>query len=135
MFGTASEKAKPDELADILFLAVLVAALVSVGLQLCQWLALSEHDAVAAWVLPLPGSRPYANLMQPNQLATLQLWGLLACGWWVARGKLSRFGAAMLALVLMDHALLHRAQCGDVRLATPPVPAQAPTSTPGSTGA
>jgi chorismate synthase len=33
---------------------------------------------------------------------------------------------AMLALVLMDHALRHRAQCGDVRLATPPIAAQAP---------
>ena len=42
---------------------------------------------------------------------------------------------SLLALVLMDHALLHRAQCGDVQLDTPPVPAQAPTSTPGSTGA
>ncbi len=31
---------------------------------------------------------------------------------------------AMLALVLMDHALRHRAQCGDVRLAIPPIPAQ-----------
>jgi chorismate synthase len=35
---------------------------------------------------------------------------------------------SLLALVLMDHALLHRAQCGDVRLATPAVPAQAPGS-------
>jgi chorismate synthase len=33
---------------------------------------------------------------------------------------------AMLALVLMDHALLHRAQNGDVRLPLPPLPAQAP---------
>jgi chorismate synthase len=33
---------------------------------------------------------------------------------------------AMLALVLMDHALRHRAQNGDVRVATPPIPAQAP---------
>ena len=33
---------------------------------------------------------------------------------------------AMLALVLMDHALRHRAQCGDVRVATPPIPARAP---------
>jgi chorismate synthase len=33
---------------------------------------------------------------------------------------------AMLALVLMDHALRHRAQCGDVRVATPPIAAQAP---------
>ena len=32
---------------------------------------------------------------------------------------------AMLALVLMDHALRHRAQCGDVVVATPPIPAQA----------
>jgi chorismate synthase len=30
---------------------------------------------------------------------------------------------AMLALVLMDHALRHRAQCGDVTVATPPIPA------------
>ncbi|MDD0809164.1 chorismate synthase [Curvibacter sp. RS43] len=30
---------------------------------------------------------------------------------------------ALLALVLMDHALRHRAQCGDVRLAVPPIPA------------
>jgi chorismate synthase len=32
---------------------------------------------------------------------------------------------ALLALVVMDHALRHRAQCGDVRLAVPPIPAQA----------
>jgi len=31
---------------------------------------------------------------------------------------------AMLALVLMDHALRHRAQCGDVRVATPQIAAQ-----------
>lgn len=33
---------------------------------------------------------------------------------------------AMLALVLIDHALRHRAQCGDVQCATPRIPAQAP---------
>ncbi len=33
---------------------------------------------------------------------------------------------ALLALVLMDHALRHRAQCGDVRLPVPPIPAHAP---------
>jgi chorismate synthase len=32
---------------------------------------------------------------------------------------------AMLALVLVDHALLHRAQNGDVRLPVPPIPASA----------
>ena len=32
---------------------------------------------------------------------------------------------ALLALVLMDHALRHRAQCGDVALPLPPIPGQA----------
>ena len=32
----------------------------------------------------------------------------------------------MLALVVMDHVLRHRAQCGDVRLPVTPIPAQAP---------
>jgi chorismate synthase len=33
---------------------------------------------------------------------------------------------ALLALVVMDHVLLHRAQCGDVQVATAPIPARAP---------
>ena len=33
---------------------------------------------------------------------------------------------ALLALVVIDHALRHRAQCGDVRVATAPIPARAP---------
>jgi chorismate synthase len=32
---------------------------------------------------------------------------------------------ALLALVVMDHALRHRAQCGDVRLPVPPIPGAA----------
>jgi chorismate synthase len=35
---------------------------------------------------------------------------------------------AMLALVLIDHALRHRAQCGDVKVDTPRIPAQSPQS-------
>ena len=33
---------------------------------------------------------------------------------------------ALLALVVMDHVLLHRAQCADVRVATPPIPPRIP---------
>ena len=33
---------------------------------------------------------------------------------------------AMLAIVLMDHALRHRAQCGDVRVTTPKIPGKLP---------
>ena len=35
---------------------------------------------------------------------------------------------AMLALVLMDHALRHRAQCGDVKVGLPPIPGSAPSA-------
>jgi chorismate synthase len=35
---------------------------------------------------------------------------------------------AMLALVVMDHALRLRAQCGDVALPVPPIPAARPGS-------
>ena len=38
---------------------------------------------------------------------------------------------ALLALVVMDHALRQRAQCGDVRLPLPPIPGHIPGQTPG----
>ncbi|WP_088279585.1 chorismate synthase [Ideonella sp. A 288] len=38
---------------------------------------------------------------------------------------------AMLALVVMDHALRHRAQCGDVHLPLPPIAGHTPGHTPG----
>ncbi|HCX32859.1 MAG TPA: chorismate synthase [Rhodocyclaceae bacterium] len=41
---------------------------------------------------------------------------------------------AMLALVLIDHALRHRAQCADVRLPIVPIAAQAPEPGPSGTG-
>ncbi len=41
---------------------------------------------------------------------------------------------ALLALVVMDHALRHRAQCGDVRVSPNPIPGAAPGSA-GATGA
>ena len=42
---------------------------------------------------------------------------------------------SLLALVLMDHVLRHRAQCGDVRLAVPAIAGMAPaTGITGPTG-
>ncbi len=41
---------------------------------------------------------------------------------------------AMLALVVMDHALRHRAQCGDVRLVQPALAGQSPGQAPAANG-
>lgn len=75
---------RPQAMADLLFPAFLLASIASVGLQVYQWMGLAASNGVFdIWVASFTGHRPYGNLAQPNQLATLHLWGLLACGWCV----------------------------------------------------
>lgn len=98
LVGAHWEATNPGRLADGLFLAVGLAAIVSVGLQLQQWL---ELDGL--WLLNLRASvlRPSANLGQPNQLATLLLWGVLAAAWGVARGRINGWPAVLMAAYLL----------------------------------
>lgn len=81
VFGARWEVASPLQLANALLLAILLASLLSVWLQLFTWLDLSEGDLTDIWSMGLSGNRPYANLGQPNNLATLLIWGVLACFW------------------------------------------------------
>ena len=62
-------------------LAAGLAAVASVGLQLYQWLGLTaDFGLMDIWVMVIGEEhRPFANLGQPNQLASLLLWGLLGC--------------------------------------------------------
>ena len=88
--GSKWEWASPGQMMDGLFLAVGMAAILSVGFQLHQWLYL---EVLETWVMPDNYSRPFANFGQPNQLGTFHLWGLLALGWAVLRGY-ARSGVA-----------------------------------------
>ena len=92
------EAASPSQLADGLFLAIGFAALVSVGLQLNQWM---QWEALQAWSVGSSGSRPAANLSQPNQLATLLLWGLLAAAWGLIRKRIGPWTALLMAIYLL----------------------------------
>ena len=76
--GQRWERYSPAQLGDGLFLAIGIAALLSVGLQLHQWLQL---DLMDIWLMGNGYGRPFANFGQPNQLGTLLLWGILALGW------------------------------------------------------
>ncbi len=96
--GAQWETSSPGQLADGLFLAIGVAALLSVGLQLHQWLGLSLLDP---WSMGDGYGRPFANFGQPNQLATFLLWGLLAAGWGVARRRIGVATAVLAALYLL----------------------------------
>lgn len=89
LVGARWELCSPKQLAHGLLLAVSAAAVLSVGLQMFAWLRLVDDGGV------LTRSRPSANLGQANQLATLLLWGLLAC-FWANLNKLLGAGAAIL---------------------------------------
>jgi O-antigen ligase len=96
--GARWESIKPFQLMDCLFLAIGIAAIVSVGLQLHQWLAM---DLIDLWSMGGGGSRPYANIGQPNQLGTLLIWGLLAVMWANLRRYISSTTAIGAALFLL----------------------------------
>jgi len=81
--GNRWERHTPGQLGDGLFLAIGIAGLLSVGIQLHQWLGL-EYSTT--WIVEGSTGRPFSNIRQPNQLATLLLWGLLALAWGGVRG-------------------------------------------------
>lgn len=80
--GGIGEKTRSQYVADIVFAAFLIGSVASVGLQLQQWLELEVSP-----VVNMGGSsaRPYANLGQPNQLATLLMIGISAVIWFCHR--------------------------------------------------
>lgn len=84
---------------EILWTALLTAALFSAGLAFHQWL-LPNHQGI--YVVEIsPQSRPFANLAQPNQLATLLLLGIsgLVFLWEVRRLRASLAIVAMFLLL------------------------------------
>lgn len=66
----------PDATLTPLLAAVVAGSIASVGLAAAQWL---DVRGLGIFLVDLAaGGRPYANLAQPNQLATLILFGLIA---------------------------------------------------------
>lgn len=101
LVGQRWEQAKPGQLADGLFLAIGIASIVSVNLQLQTWLGLIDTGMFDIWSMGLSGARPYANLGQPNQLGTLLIWGLLACMWAFQTRRIGVWGAVLMAVFLL----------------------------------
>lgn len=86
MIGARFEQIAPNQLINALFAAIGLAALVSTGIVLYQWLGIS---GLGLLTLHFPsGYRPFANLGQPNNLATLLVWGVIALWWGYLSGKI-----------------------------------------------
>ncbi len=82
--GTQWELNRPGQAMSALLAAIGFAAVVSVGMQLYQWTGIAGFDI---WIVPLWQNRPFANLIQPNQMATLLLWALLALAWFIQKNR------------------------------------------------
>lgn len=98
------ERQSTCQAADFLFFALCLAGIASVGFQLHQWLQL---DSLEFFVLRA-SDRPYGNLGQPNQLASLLVLATLGCGWGFWRKTLAAKSAVLLAcFFLFGIALTH----------------------------
>ncbi|MCM2345800.1 MAG: Wzy polymerase domain-containing protein [Acidovorax soli] len=85
LIGARFEQLRPGQLLNALFAAIGAAAVLSTGIILYQWLGLS---GLGLLTLHFPtGYRPFANLGQPNNLATLLVWGLIALWWGYLSGR------------------------------------------------
>lgn len=81
-----------------IFLAFLIVSIISVWLQLRQWLLLDG----SIWVADLPpNGRPFANIAQPNLLATLLTIGLLSILYLYENKKIQSLTAGLGALFIL----------------------------------
>ena len=105
----------PLRLADMLFASLAVAALLSAGLALYQWL----EQGWLGDLVPFPkfAGRVSGNVGQPNNLATLLCWGMVAVWWFFARGAIRGRTAFLCVLALLMGAAMTRSRTGWVEVA------------------
>lgn len=107
--GRTWESWKPLQLPDALALAVGGAAILSVGVQLDQWL---QQGQLIVWGMGGGEVRPYANLGQPNLLSTFLVWGVLAVFWGVHRLAIGPVVATLASLYLLFGIALTQSRTG-----------------------
>lgn len=79
--GSNLEKKKPGKLPDALLSAIFFASIASVGLSLGSWAEVLSVGVGDYLSMGYSGGRHYANIGQPNMLASLLLWGVIASLW------------------------------------------------------
>jgi O-antigen ligase len=84
---------------NALFFSILLAAIGSCGLVLGTWFGVINADLSASISMGHSGERFYANLAQPNLLATFLLWGCFSGLWFYIDKKISV--ATVLSLIFI----------------------------------
>lgn len=110
VLGRAWDEKEPGGVGDFLFLAFLLAALGTSALMLVQWLRL---DVAEVWVNFLPSwGRPFGNLLQPNNAATLLLLGMVAVVWYASQRRLGKLVGTLAAAYLLFFLALSGSRIG-----------------------
>lgn len=85
LIGHAARVQQHRRLLDILFAALALGAALNVPVQWIQWLQWYSSELESLVLLLVPPinerQRPSGMILQPNQLATVQVWGLLGLAW------------------------------------------------------
>lgn len=94
-------------------LSILAGALLSFFLGLCQWL----NVGLGIWLMEMPPwGRPYANLAQPNNFASLLLMGLVSCLYLRETSVISRNFAMLCSAILLFGVVLSQSRTAVVGL-------------------
>lgn len=115
--GTVWGAGKRAEIGDTIFLAIGIASIASVGINICQWLSLVEGESMETWVMAGSPIRAISNLAQPNQTATLLVWGIAAQLWALARNKVREPVFVFATIWLLFGIILTQSRTGILELA------------------
>ena len=118
LFVRHIESKDANLVGDIVFLAIALASILNTGFALFQWLEIDNHgfgSLTNIWIIEQPGKRPAGNIAQPNELATLLMWGMVAGLWAWARGKLSQATFLVYGLFLAIGLALTQSRIGLVQ--------------------
>lgn len=119
--GYTSVRCHSERLLIIWLAGLAAGALLNVPVQLIQWFQFHSNDLNSfanALITPVAGGlRPSGMLLQPNQLATIQVWGLIALSWFHYKRMLSTAVFALLFAVVVVGVGLTQSRAGMLEVA------------------
>jgi O-antigen ligase len=104
------------QLLEGLMLCLIVVGVVSTGMAFNQWLGPSVFEGVVEGIAPR--GRPYANMGQPNHLATQLILGIVAVVYWYEQRRIGNAPAALAVVWMGWGVVLTQSRMAWVALAT-----------------
>lgn len=114
--GQRAQLIESYRLADCLFASLVIAALLSTGLALYQWLGL-DGLGVLVPSMEVGGGRAVAHVGQANNLSALLVWGVGGLWWGYSRRHIGGIGVALAVAFLLLGVVLTGSRTGCAQVA------------------